>query len=546
MAERSRGCDATAMIAEQQQSQHEHRWSERPVLSAAVGAVSFLLPIVLSVAAAIAVSRVLPNPHGTAENILWWGGVTAVTIVALVLVDRVARRLLPLAALLKMSMLFPDRAPSRFRLAFRAGTVRALERRVQYARSHGLQDEPAKAAETILTLAAALSAHDRKTRGHSERVRAFTDLLADEMKLAPADRDRLRWAALLHDVGKLGISPAILNKQGEPDEDEWAVIHRHPEEGARLVAPLRPWLGPWAQSIEHHHEKWDGTGYPFGLSGEEISLGARIVAVADSYEVMTAVRSYKRSLTAADARRELAACAGSHFDPSVVRAFLNIAIGRLRWAMGPIAWLVELPFVGGLPRAALTPLAQGQSAGGAVVGGTASVATLAIAGLVGVDAPTPAVASERPAPVVEQVSNSSTDGIRLDRLVVVSRHHGSTSPAVRLASTTTTTSTTSTINGTVQVLGQTYEATPSSSTAVPPPPSTARTVAAPTTTQAPPSTRPVAPPPAPVDDDDDVDVESEGGDRRGEGEPECQASERGLERGAAMDHPFCGFRGERD
>ena len=555
MAERSRGSDVKTMVTEHQEH-GEHRWSERPVLSALVGATSFLLPIVLSVAAAVVVSRVLPIPHGAVETVMWWVAVTAATVVALVLVDRVARRLLPLAALLRMSMLFPNRAPSRFRVAFRAGTVRALERRVQYARSRGLEDEPARAAETILTLAAALSAHDRKTRGHSERVRAFTDLLANEMKLTPEDRDRLRWAALLHDVGKLGVSPAILNKQGEPDEDEWAVIHRHPEEGARLVAPLRSWLGPWAASIEHHHEKWDGSGYPFGLSGEEISLGARIVAVADSYEVMTAVRSYKKSLTAADARRELAVCAGSHFDPHVVRAFLNIAIGRLRWAMGPIAWVAELPFVGGLPRAALAPMAQGNTTATAVMGSGIALG-LGLAGMVAVDRPAPAVATERPAPAVELAAPAGDADIAVDfdRLVVrrdsvraeaVSRTVASlgtgavTPRATATLPVTTTTTRPGGPDGTALVLGESYEAPPATTGAggnrAPAPGAPTTTTTTTTTTTSPQSqdgdaataTRPDTPVAAGLEN------------------AECEATGRGLERGAAEEHPFCPFAGERD
>lgn len=552
-------------------AQHDHRWTERPVLSGLVGATSFLLPIVVSAAAAIAVSRILPRPDGLGAAILWWGGLTAVTVLALMLVDRLARRLLPLAALLRMSMLFPDRAPSRFRVAFRAGTVRALERRVQHARTHGLHDEPAKAAEKILTLAAALSAHDRKTRGHSERVRAFTDLLATEMKLAPEDRDRLRWAALLHDIGKLGVSPAILNKQGEPDEDEWAVIHRHPEEGARLVSPLRSWLGDWAAAIEHHHEKWDGSGYPAGLSGEEISLGARIVAVADSYEVMTAVRSYKKSLSAAEARRELAKCAGSHFDPVVVRAFLNVSLGRLRWAMGPIAWLVELPFVGGLPRAAVGAAAPASPATAGMATAALAVGTLGMAGWMSAEDPTVATATEQTPPATSQVGGieiERDDG--LERLVVTpatgghadAASGGDTAPP-SVASAADTAPATDPLPPPARgaepppttprerVLGESYEA-PTTTRSAPPP-----TAAAPAgrTGGTPP---PPAPQPAERGRQDDGErrdrpVEDAGADDRDDGgddgdadEKECEASERGLERGAAEDHPYCDFQGLRD
>ena len=193
---------------------------------------------------------------------------------------------------------------------------------------------------------AALSAHDRKTRGHSERVRAYTDMLAGELDLDDEDRDRLRWAALLHDIGKLRVPGRILNKAGKPDRVEWERLQAHPAEGAAIAEPLLPWLGRWAVTIVQHHERFDGRGYPAGLEGEAISLGARIVGVADSFEVMTAARAYKRPMTPPAARRELARCAGSQFDPAVVRLFLNISIGRLWWTVGPASWVAVTPVLG--------------------------------------------------------------------------------------------------------------------------------------------------------------------------------------------------------
>jgi hypothetical protein len=272
---------------------------------------------------------------------IWWLATLAFCAVVFFATERVARRVLPLAVLLKMGMAFPGRAPKRLAVARRAGSVHDLHRQVQEARTRGLADEPTVAAEKIVTLAATLSAHDRTTRGHAERVRALTDMIAEELNLPPHHRDRLRWSSLLHDIGKLAVHPDILNKDGALSAEEWEIIRRHPLEGARLTAPIAPWLGEWANTIAEHHERFDGRGYPYGLSGRGISLGGRIVAVADSYDVMTSMRSYKKPMAPDKARQELAACAGTQFDPEVVRAFLAVSVWRLRLA-APFSWFGSL------------------------------------------------------------------------------------------------------------------------------------------------------------------------------------------------------------
>jgi hypothetical protein len=141
------------------------------------------------------------------------------------------------------------------------------------------------------------------------------------------------------------VHPDVLNKGGQLSEDEWDQIRHHPIDGARLAAPLAFWLGPWSLAIAEHHERWDGSGSPFGRARQALSVGARIVAVADSFEVMTAARSYQRAISPDLARSELAREAGHQFDPEVVRAFLAVSIGRLRWLVGPVSWLAELPVI---------------------------------------------------------------------------------------------------------------------------------------------------------------------------------------------------------
>ena len=310
----------------------------------------FCVPVVAGVLAGRAMAVLMPEPAHVSETIAWWGVVIGAATGALLAVDRLARRFLPLAWLLRMALVFPSKAPRRWRLAVRTGTVRSLEAQLAAAREAGVADDATAAANQIITLITALQAHDRHTRGHAERVRVYTDMLTAELALPEADREKLRWAALLHDIGKLAVSQQLLNKPGRLDEEEWRHVHRHPENGARFCGPLLDWLGPWGATIAQHHERFDGGGYPAGLAGEDISLGARIVAVPDAYEVMTAPRPYKQVLSARAAREELADKAGTQFDPTVVRAFLNLSVRRLAWTAGPTAWLLQLPLVSASPK----------------------------------------------------------------------------------------------------------------------------------------------------------------------------------------------------
>jgi hypothetical protein len=349
------------------------RWKNRWLLAGILTVAVSVVPIAASFAVAYVVERNVTQPSTVAGFALWWLALLGVCSLAFFVVGRVTRRALPLALLLKMNLAFPGQAPKRLAAARRAGSVRDLHRRVEEARLKGVADEPTLAAERIVVLAATLNAHDRTTRGHAERVRALTDMVAEELRLPDADRDRLRWSSLLHDIGKLTVHPEVLNKAEALSDDEWEVIRRHPLEGARLTAPLASWLGPWANTIAEHHERFDGKGYPFGLSGRQISLGGRVVAVADSYDVMTSLRSYKRPMSPDKARLELAACAGTQFDPDIVRAFLAVSIWRLRLA-APLSWLGSLPFgrlvagVGRLAGAAGHTVLAGVVASAGVVG----------------------------------------------------------------------------------------------------------------------------------------------------------------------------------
>lgn len=357
-------------------------WAGRPWVALWVRLAYVLFPLLAACLTSAVLVRV--GVLRATPTVLRWVLVLAISTLALVVAHRMLARLLPLAALLELSIEFPGPAPSRYAVARDAGNPAKLHEVVVRAqrgdRMVDLRD--AEAARDVLALVAAISSHDAQTRGHSERVRVFTDLIADRLRLPAQDRAQLRWAALLHDVGKLGVPGAVLNKTTKLDEEDWEALRRHPVAGTRITYPLKGWLGDWADTIGQHHEKYDGTGYPRGLSGDEICLGARIVAVADAFDVMTAARSYRKPIGRAAALRELTDCSGAHFDPRVVRAMLAVSTPRLRLAMGPLGWLGAAPFLA---------LTQGANAAAQATAGALVAGTVVMAGPAVSASPTPAV-----------------------------------------------------------------------------------------------------------------------------------------------------------
>jgi response regulator RpfG family c-di-GMP phosphodiesterase len=176
---------------------------------------------------------------------------------------------------------------------------------------------------TLKALVQALETRDFETHGHSERVVTFSLRLGHEIGLTKDELRNLELGALLHDIGKIGVPDAILRKPAKLTEDEWEKMKLHPIHGKKILRNI-PFLEGAARVVAQHHEKWDGSGYPKALRGEDIDIGARIFAVVDAFDAMVSDRVYRKGRPYIEALEELERCAGSHFDPIIVEAFKNI------------------------------------------------------------------------------------------------------------------------------------------------------------------------------------------------------------------------------
>jgi response regulator RpfG family c-di-GMP phosphodiesterase len=176
---------------------------------------------------------------------------------------------------------------------------------------------------TVRAFVSSLEAKDAYTRGHSERVADYTRVLGQAMGMSKRDLDMLVFGAVLHDIGKIGVPEGILNKPGPLTPEEWRVVRGHPEMGARIVGNI-DYLEPAVGSVLHHHERIDGRGYPHGLVGTDIELGARVVTVADSFDAMTTNRPYRAAMSAERGIELLRANAGRQFDPQIVERFVDL------------------------------------------------------------------------------------------------------------------------------------------------------------------------------------------------------------------------------
>jgi diguanylate cyclase (GGDEF)-like protein/putative nucleotidyltransferase with HDIG domain len=190
----------------------------------------------------------------------------------------------------------------------------------------GVQDPNPAHAAVVEALASALLERDRYTGEHSESVVEMARTVATTLGLDDQEVERVAMAALLHDIGKVAIPDRILNKPGRLDPAEWDLMREHPVIGERILRAI-PGMGAVARIVRHEHERFDGSGYPDGLHGEQIPIGSRIILACDTYSAMTTSRPYRDALPHAEAVAELARCAGTQFDPNVTEAL----IGCLYW-----------------------------------------------------------------------------------------------------------------------------------------------------------------------------------------------------------------------
>src|SRR5688572_27265888 len=213
----------------------------------------------------------------------------------------------------------------------RRGVDRALEdgggrAAIMAGGPEGVSPQDDSRRDAIVGLATTLLERDRYTGDHSEAVVQLTVRVARALALNPDEVNRVETAALLHDIGKVGIPDSILHKDGPLSDEEWVLMKEHPVIGERILRAI-PGLGSVARIVRHEHERWDGNGYPDGIAGDAIPVGSRIILACDAYHAMTSDRPYRKAMSHEEALRDLRKNAGTQFDPQVVEALLGCLYG---------------------------------------------------------------------------------------------------------------------------------------------------------------------------------------------------------------------------
>ena len=344
----------------------------------AIRVALIVVPAIVGFLVAYAILTALHPFATTWEFVAWFLVALVVSLITSVFVGDYTLDFLSRTKFYQQANSFDTTVEELFGSSLREGNPKTIKRQ---ALERGLE---AEFIDDVINLLTQLGDHERLTRGHSERVRAYTSLIGKEMGLRDQELEKLNWAALLHDIGKLDVPPWILSSPNKPTEAEWQTLKRHPESARHRLRRLERSLGSsiYEGALEHH-ERWDGTGYPNGLKEGQISLFGRITAVADAFDVMTHARSYKQAQTVTEARHELMSQAGSQFDPDVVAAFIRIGDEDLQRVRGWSATVAGVAVTG----------SQLVSAGGRLAAIAATVTGVGVASQATVTTlPPPAVA----------------------------------------------------------------------------------------------------------------------------------------------------------
>ncbi len=389
--------------------------------SRTITALNFLIPAIAGFGVAYGILDLMGPFTSFAMLAVWVVIALAISLGISLFVGDFVRNLIQRTPLYKMANKFDTEVEELFGKALREGNPKVVRRNaIEHGHDPGFVDE-------VIDLLDQLADHERLTRGHNERVRAYASMIGREIGLDDEDLEALNWTALMHDIGKLDVPSWLLSSPDKPTDEEWEVLQRHPEMARHRLRKLEKTLGDRIyEGALYHHERWDGEGYPHGLAGKEIPLFGRITAIADAFDVMTHARSYQKPRPIADAREELIASAGSHFDPQLVAAFLKIGDEEVKDVRGWSATFAGVALVG----------SRVATIGSQVAIVAASVTGAAVAAGPVEEAP-PAIAFEAPA----ETTTTTTEAPETTTTAAPTTTEAEPAPTTTVAETTTTTTT---------------------------------------------------------------------------------------------------------